>query len=79
MAAEIGKAREREGGRLGNRKSWSWSLDWEPLVLHQVWSEARVLVEANLALRPSVWSGEALNGQAAFGEGRRSTSLVATE
>lgn len=53
MAAEIGKAREREGGRLGNRKNWSWSLDWEPLVLHQIWSWARVLVGASIAVRLS--------------------------
>lgn len=44
MAAEIGKAREREGGRLGDGKNWSWSLDWEPSVVHQIWGGGRAFV-----------------------------------
>lgn len=44
MAAEIGKAREWEGGRLANQKSWSWSVDWEPSIALHIWGGGRVLV-----------------------------------
>lgn len=44
MAAEIGKAREWEGGKLGNRKSWSWSMDWEPSIALQIWGEGSIYV-----------------------------------
>lgn len=44
MAAEIGKAREWEGERLGNWKSWSWSLDWEPLLALQIGGGSRACV-----------------------------------
>lgn len=52
MAAEIGKAREWEGGRLGTGKSWSWSRDWEPSIALQIWGGDGVVVpEAGLRLR----------------------------
>lgn len=46
MAAEIGKAREWEGGRLGTGKSWSWSQDWEPSLALQIWGGDGVVVPA---------------------------------
>lgn len=48
MAAEIGKAREWEGGRLGTGKSWSWSWirDWEPSLALQIWGGDGVVVPA---------------------------------